>query len=130
MQGRYITHQAMRALGARERITAVTSFRPKSVFAKDDSTLRTVRGVSNLNELYYDFAEYRLQAMEERLRHERAAMAFARQTGKPFATNKHKSFLDGMIAFAEQSNQELVDKSKVQEGFVEGINLPDATIDC
>ena len=64
LQGRYITHQALRALGAKERITAVTSWRPRSPFVKDNSELRTVRPVSDLTELYYDFAEYRLEIME------------------------------------------------------------------
>ncbi|PVH91173.1 hypothetical protein DM02DRAFT_546313, partial [Periconia macrospinosa] len=32
LQGRYVTHQAMRARGGKERITSVTSFRPKSPF--------------------------------------------------------------------------------------------------
>jgi hypothetical protein len=60
LQGRYITHQALRALGAKERSTAVTSWRPRSPFVKDDSELRTVRPVSDLNELCYDLVEYRL----------------------------------------------------------------------
>ena len=68
MQGRYITHQALRALGAQERITMVTSFRPKSPFLPDDSVLTTVRGISDLSELYYGFGQYRLEMLEARVK--------------------------------------------------------------
>ena len=39
LQGRYIEHQALRALGQRERITMVTSFRPRSSSLPDDTVL-------------------------------------------------------------------------------------------
>jgi hypothetical protein len=51
LQGRYIDHVALRALGSKERITAVTSYRPKDPLVKDDSILTTVRPVSELSEL-------------------------------------------------------------------------------
>lgn len=129
MQGRYITHQAMRALGAQERITSVTSFRPKSALLKDDTELRTVRGVSDLNELYYDFAEYRLKLMEEQVQHERERVWAARKAGEPFATASHKRFLKHVSAFSQQSSYELVDQGEVQKGYIERVDFPDAAID-
>ncbi|KAJ4344599.1 uncharacterized protein N0V89_012343 [Didymosphaeria variabile] len=129
MQGRYITHQAMRALGAQERITSVTSFRPKSALFKDDTELRTVRGVSDLNELYYDFAEYRLKLLQEQIQHERERVAAARRTGEGFATTAHKQFLKRVIAFSNQSSHELVEQSEVQQGYIERVDWPDAAID-
>ncbi|KAF1971371.1 hypothetical protein BU23DRAFT_471008 [Bimuria novae-zelandiae CBS 107.79] len=130
MQGRYTTHQAMRALGAQERITAVTSFRPKSALLRDDSELRTVRGVSDINELYYGFAEYRLQLLKELLEHEIERVKVAHRVGEGFGTVKHKLFLERVIDFVEQSNRELVEQSQVRKGFVEKVDLPDAAIDC
>ena len=120
----------MRALGAQERITAVTSFRPRSALLKDDSGLRTVRGVSDLNELYYDFSEYRLQLLEEQVRHERERVAAARRSGEDFNTAEHKQFLQRTVAFANQSNRELVPQSQVRKGHIEKVDLPDAVIDC
>ena len=67
MQGRYIEHQALKALGGRERISMVTAFRPKSPFAKDESTLTGVRGISAIPELYSQYTEYRLEILEERI---------------------------------------------------------------
>lgn len=118
MQGRYINHQAMRARGAKERITSVTSFRPKSTFIRDDTELRTVRPVSDLSELYYGFAEYRLKIMEKRVRAERQKMQAQHRAGKAMDTLGHKEFLNEMIRFVEQSNHELVEESKVQKGVI------------
>ncbi|CAI6341639.1 unnamed protein product [Periconia digitata] len=118
LQGRYILHQAMRARGAQERITSVTSFRPKSALAPDDTELRTVRPVSNLSELYYDFAEYRLKMMEERVEAEREKMRAHRVRGDAMDTLEHKEFLGKMVRFAEQSDRELVEEGKVQKGYI------------
>ncbi|RJE22975.1 hypothetical protein PHISCL_04702 [Aspergillus sclerotialis] len=68
MQGRYIEHQALKAFGGRERISMVTSFRPKSPHIRDEIVLTGVRPISNLSELYSQYIEYRLEVLEERLR--------------------------------------------------------------
>ena len=128
LQGRYVTHQALRALGAKERITAVTSFRPRSYLVKDDSELRTVRPVSDLNELYYDFAEYRLEMMEQRIRHARQEMRNRRQNHQKFDTRGHKSFLGESAAFMQHSNQEIVEEDKVRKGFLETVDIPDVVV--
>ncbi|KAF1845942.1 uncharacterized protein K460DRAFT_366785 [Cucurbitaria berberidis CBS 394.84] len=128
LQGRYITHQALRALGAKERITAVTSWRPRSPFVKDDTVLRTVRPVSDLNELYCDFAEYRLEIMEQRCRRAREEMRARRQKGEKFDTVGHKSFLAESSAFLQHTNQELFEESKVHKGSIETVDLPDVVV--
>lgn len=119
LQGRYITHQALRALGSQERITAVTSFRPRSAMLKDDTVLTTVRPVSDLNELYFDFAEYRLRNAEERIRKAHQDMVAARLAGKKFDTLAHKKFLEETIAFMAHSNNEIVEESKVVRGHID-----------
>ena len=90
LQGRYIVHQAMPALGAQERITSVTSFRPRSAFKKDDTELRTVRPVSHLSDLYTGFAEYRLEILEARIRQEREKLASRREAGEQFNTDEQR----------------------------------------
>ncbi|KAH4217135.1 hypothetical protein HBI06_218850 [Parastagonospora nodorum] len=124
LQGRYITHQAVRALGAKERITAVTSWRPKSPFVKDDSVLRTVRPVSDLKELYMDFAEYRLEIMEQRIRREREQLRARREAGVKFGTQGHKAFLQESAAFLAHTDDELVADEDVEKGFVEEMDVP------
>jgi len=127
LQGRYITHQALRALGAKERITAVTSFRPKSALLKDDSVLTTVRPISDLSELYYDFAEYRLEIMAERIQNARKEMN-ARRKRKKFDTLGHKKFLEESIAFLEHMDNEIVEDSKVIPGYIEEVDIPDVVV--
>ena len=94
MQGRYITHEALRALGARERITMVTSFRPKSPFVADDSVLSSVRPVSQLSELYYEFSEYRLQILEERVRTKLSEVRKRHHAGKKIETSSVRNSYD------------------------------------
>lgn len=128
LQGRYITHQAMSALGAKERITAVTSWRPRSPFVKDDSVLRTVRPVSDVKELYADFAEYRLDIMEQRLRRAREQIGTHREAGEKFDTNGVKAFIQESAAFLTHTDKELVQEDKVSTGFIETIDVPDAVV--
>ncbi|TKA56334.1 hypothetical protein B0A49_11081, partial [Cryomyces minteri] len=124
LQGRYITHQALRALGAQERITMVTSFRPRSPHLPDDTVLTSVRPVSDLSELYYEFGEYRLEIVEERLR---AQLKFLREThtaGKKINTKAFKKFLQEQEIFLRRTNEEIVENEKVQVGHVVQINIP------
>ncbi|KAB8275404.1 hypothetical protein BDV30DRAFT_225154 [Aspergillus minisclerotigenes] len=68
MQGRYLEHQALKAFGGRERIAMVTSFRPKSPLALDETTLNGLRAISNTSELYTQYNNYRMEIVEERFR--------------------------------------------------------------
>lgn len=128
LQGRYILHQALRALGAKERITAVTSWRPRSAFVKDDTVLRTVRPVSDLNELYHDFSEYRLEIIERRVRAARQKMRAHRAAGRLFDTAGHKAFLVDSAAFLQHTDRELVAMDKVRMGCIETVDLPDVVV--
>lgn len=129
LQGRHIVHQALRALGAKERITAVTSYRPRSSLVKDHTMLRTVRPVSDLNELYYDFAEYRLEIMEDRLRHARNELRARRGSSKKFNTRDHKTFLVDSMAFMQQTNQEIVEEDKIRKDYIEMIDVPNVVVE-
>jgi len=124
MQGRYIMHQAVSA-AERERITSVTSFRPKSALSRDDSELRTVRGVSDLSELYYEFAGYRLDMMQERIASLSASIQDGRRANKKFPVADCLRQLGELSALVEQTKGELVPESQVQKGFVETVDLPD-----
>ncbi|OQU96061.1 hypothetical protein CLAIMM_02197 [Cladophialophora immunda] len=109
MQGRYINHQALKALGGRERISMITSFRPKSPFVKDESVLTGVRGISNLDELYSEYTQYRLEILEERVRDRLKAERRRVVERKPFATRHVKQFLSEQKAFLESMLNELVE---------------------
>ncbi|KAL2860048.1 hypothetical protein BJX68DRAFT_251870 [Aspergillus pseudodeflectus] len=68
MQGRYLEHQALKALGGRERITMVTPFRPRDANVRDEVLLVGTRGISDLGEMYPQYFEYRMEVLEERVR--------------------------------------------------------------
>ncbi|GAD98222.1 hypothetical protein NECHADRAFT_17752 [Paecilomyces variotii No. 5] len=70
LQGRHVSHLAIPAGNMPERITMVTSFRPRSPLLLDDSTCMNVRTKSCLSELYYQWTEYRLRLLSERFQHE------------------------------------------------------------
>ncbi|KAF2198150.1 hypothetical protein GQ43DRAFT_434532 [Delitschia confertaspora ATCC 74209] len=125
LQGRYIVHQALPALGAKERITAVTSFRPRDPLIKDDSVLNTVRATSDLSELYHDYADYRLEILEARIREERKKLAAGRNAGEKTDTVAVKKFLSESVDFIKHMDRELVPNDQVIPGYIEKDALPD-----
>ena len=123
LQGRYIEHQALRALGTTERITMVTSFRPRSHTVKDDTVLTTVRPISNLSELYYQFSEYRLEILEERIREKLKTLRETQKTGRKMKTKDLKLFLHEQEVFLAHMNKEMVDDELVTKGSIDNSHL-------
>lgn len=123
MQGRYIEHQALRALGGPERITMVTSFRPRSPLVRDDTVLTTVRPISDLSELYGGYAEYRLEVLEERIRAQLKQLRERKKTGRRFATKSVKSFIADQKDFLDAMLTQMVDDDKVIAGFTDSSHL-------
>ena len=119
LQGRYITHRGLRALGFGERITMVTSFRPKCPFAADDSILRTVRPVSNLQELYSQFVDYRLHILEQRLKHQRDMVRKRIASQNSFDLKDFKAFIVRQERFLADTRLELVDEAEVTAGEID-----------
>jgi hypothetical protein len=70
LQGRHVSHLAIPACNMPERITIVTSFRPRSALLLDDSSNMNIRTKSQLSELYYQWTLYRLRLLSERFKHE------------------------------------------------------------
>lgn len=68
LQGGCTEHAAFRTIGAHERVTMVTSFRPKDLALRDNSTLRNIGPeTSDMDEVHYQFAQYRLRLVRERV---------------------------------------------------------------
>ncbi|OKL64445.1 hypothetical protein UA08_00195 [Talaromyces atroroseus] len=118
LQGRYIEHQALRALGAAERITSVTSFRPRSSAVKDETVLTTVRPISDLKELYHQYAEYRFEILQDRLRDMERKMRDLKRANRPFDTEGTKAFIREQIQFFETMDQQMVSDQYVQKGYI------------
>ncbi|KAL3963602.1 hypothetical protein ACCO45_000606 [Purpureocillium lilacinum] len=68
LQGRYITHTAAPVDNMPERVTIVTSFRPRNPMLPDETTNANVRNKSHLSELYYQWTTYRLDVLAQRAR--------------------------------------------------------------
>ncbi|PWN48444.1 hypothetical protein IE53DRAFT_197212 [Violaceomyces palustris] len=69
MQGGYIPHAAMPCYGSAERITMVTSFRPKAPLYRDISNLDNIRTCSNWFDLYDQWVQSRLTLAQEKIAH-------------------------------------------------------------
>ncbi|CZT03527.1 uncharacterized protein RCO7_06108 [Rhynchosporium graminicola] len=117
LQGRYIDHQALSAFGGQERITMVTSFRPRSARIRDDTVLNTVRPISNLSDLYGQTIEYNLENAESRIRH---MLKNVRESMKAGSTDVEsiKRFLDFEIKTMMHLNNEIVDEKLVTKGIL------------
>ena len=135
LQGRYIEHQALRTLGMTERISMVTSFRPRSARMPDDTVLTTVRPISDLGELYHQFAEYRLEILEERVRQQlrelRECKSSARASSgsdakgdaggrrRHIPTRRLKAFFAEQERFLAHMNREMIEDEYVVMGSVD-----------
>lgn len=91
----------MKAVGGQERITLVTSLRPKSPFVKDESVLTGVRGISDISDMYTQYAEYRLEILEERLRAKLKQERQRASAGRPFDIAETRRFLGEQKEFIE-----------------------------
>ena len=101
----------------------VTSFRPKNHTFRDDTVLTTVRPVSNLSELYYQFSEYRLEMLEERIRNQLKIMRDGERSGRKMNTKALKAFLHEQEMFLAHMNKEMVDDELVTKGSVDNSHL-------
>jgi hypothetical protein len=66
MQGGCIEHIALRAVGTGERVSMVTSFRPRDPTQKDVSNLGNVKRSSRWDQLFKQWTSYRLEVLEKR----------------------------------------------------------------
>lgn len=102
----------------------MTSFRPKSPYLPDDTVLTTVRPISDLSQLYYEFGEYRLHMLEERLRAQLKTLRETHAAGKKTNTKALKKFLGEQEQFIKRTNTEIVDDDQVAVGHIEEVNIP------
>ena len=99
MQGRYIEHQALKALGGREPNSMVCSLRPKSA----------LMGISYVPELYYLYASYRLQALEERMKEQQRKIRMKHDSRRDFDVDGARMFLMEQKEYIEAMLAELVE---------------------
>jgi len=109
LQGRRILHQALAATGGTERITMITAFRPRDAMIPDSSVLTTIRPITNLSDLYFEWTEYRTKVLQERLRLMLEVLQEQHRAGKPTDVKKMKDFLQQQEEWLSITNKEIVE---------------------
>ncbi|KAL0935945.1 uncharacterized protein CTRU02_208160 [Colletotrichum truncatum] len=109
LQGRYVEHQALAAIGGAERITMITSFRPRDPCIKDDSVLTSIRPISELSELYYQWAKYRAEVVQERLKAMLKTLEENHEAGKQTDVKSIKQFFQQNEEYLAITNKEIVE---------------------
>ncbi|CAI0647304.1 unnamed protein product [Colletotrichum noveboracense] len=109
LQGRYVEHQALAAIGGAERITMITSFRPRDPCVKDDSALTSIRPISELSELYYQWAKYRAEVVRARLDAMLNTLEEDHDAGKQTDVRGIKQFLLQNEEYFAITNKEIVE---------------------
>jgi hypothetical protein len=90
----------------------VTSFRPRDPMIPDDSHLVTVRPVSDLNEMYNQWTDYRVEIVEERCRDLVKKLRENKRVGRDFDVVGVKDKLSDLIKFLEKTRDEIVDPAE------------------
>ncbi|KAL4782637.1 hypothetical protein BJX76DRAFT_369092 [Aspergillus varians] len=107
MQGRYLEHQALKALGGRERISMVTALRPRDPLVRDETVLVGVRGISNLDELYPQYFEYRVEILGERMRTQRREERARERAKRVFDVEAKRRWLEEQREFIDSMLREM-----------------------
>jgi hypothetical protein len=108
LQGRYIEHIAMKPKGQTERITMVTSYRPRNPLCKDESVLTTVAGISRKHELYQEWTDYRLDNVIKRLQVLRQELKNNRESGsEEFDVTKLGEYLSEQEAYLRNTHVQM-----------------------
>lgn len=101
----------------------VTSFRPRNFSLPDDTVLTTIRPISDLSELYFQFSEYRLEILEERIRDQLRALRETKRLGRKLNVRRFKNFLWEQGEFLAHMNKELVEDQLVIKGEIDDSHL-------
>ncbi|PSK60301.1 hypothetical protein B9Z65_451 [Elsinoe australis] len=104
MQGSCVPHKATSAKGGRERMTMVTSWRPRSPHMKDATIMRGTRNTSHLPTLYTQYTEYRLANLVQRARKQLKDVEDRKEADSGFDTEgvrgwllEQRSYIDDML---------------------------------
>lgn len=93
----------------------MTSFRPKEPTVPDDSVLTTVRRISDLNELYSQWTEYRVEIVEERCRRLVKKVRERKRVGRDFDIGAVKRELEELKKMLERTSGEIVDEGNEKD---------------
>jgi hypothetical protein len=108
LQGRYINHQALAAIGGTERISMITAFRAKNAFLPDNADICRIREITKHSELYYQWTKYRVGIVQERLKGMLELLEEEHKKGKETDAARVKAFLKEQEVFLGVTGGEIV----------------------
>lgn len=87
----------------------ITAFRPRDALIPDDSVLTTIRPITDLNELYFQWTEYRIEVLQERLRMMLKLLEQQHRAHRKTDVTRIKAFLQQQEEWLAITNQEIVE---------------------
>lgn len=99
-----------------ERVTIVTSFRPKNPLLVDDTTNANIRNKSHHSELYYQWTTYRLDVMAQR------AQLAAKALRERYEKNVQESDPEGKAGLCRVDTVDVEEVKKWSEEMIKYIN--------
>lgn len=119
-QGGQILHAALPTINSSERITLVTSFRPKLSVPKglfyDMSHLGNVRRYSNLTVLYEQWQDYRFDVMIAHMAHMDKKMLEDQLARKRFDVDEYMVWRAALDQYYQKTIEEMVPEEQVKKG--------------
>ena len=79
----------------------------------------TVRPISDLSELYFQFSEYRLEILEDRIREQLKTLRDNKRNGRTMRVRHFKRFLKRQEEFLAHMNREIVEDQYVIKGEID-----------
>ena len=99
-----IEHLASRAIGVKERIASVTSFRANVPGMYDESYLTNTRPITDLKVMYREWASYRLQVLESEIRTMRKKI----EQDNEVDLTAFKSFAKNQVSYMQRTERQMV----------------------
>jgi hypothetical protein len=87
----------------------VTAFRPRDPTLNDSSVLTTIRPITEPSQLYFQWTEYRIQVLQERLQRMLKDLQQQHYNEKPTDVKAVKKFLQQQEEWLYQTNKEIVE---------------------
>ena len=78
-----------------------------------------MRPISDLSELYFQYSEYRLEILEERIRAQQRVLRETKRSGKKMNIRQFKRFLEEQEVFLTHMNREMVEDEHVIKGEID-----------
>jgi ribosome-binding ATPase YchF (GTP1/OBG family) len=91
---------------------------------RDDTVLNTVRPISDLSTLYYEFTEYRLEMLADRFQSQLKKLRTDNRAGKKTAVRQLRAFIAEQEKFLAHMKKEVLPYEEVVKGLLPEEDIP------